>query len=111
MNKTKILLKYERNFFIDKRWERVIDLLNCYMSCTVKLNIEKFKKVIDSDTLYKFVRSFDDTVRFEHLNRFNKQEAREIFSLVRDVNYEVFKSFYEARKVELIGGKFINDAD
>ena len=109
-NRVKILLKYEDNFFIDKRWERVIDLFNCFMSSTLALNLDWFKRVIDFDNLYSFVRSFDDVVRYDKLKRFNKQEARELFLLVKETNYEVFKSFYEAHKVELIGGNFINDA-
>jgi len=110
MTKTKILLKYDKNFFLDKRWERVIDLFNCFMASTLRLNREHFKRVINYDSLYSFVRSFDDVVRLDTVNRFNKEEARELFLLVKDTNYELFKSFYEAHKVQLKGGKFENDS-
>lgn len=35
------------------------------------------------------------------------EELREIFSLVREKNYETFKMFYELAQVELKGGQII----
>lgn len=110
MTKTKILLKYDKNFFLDKRWERILDLFNCFMASTLRLNREHFNRVINYDSLYSFVKSFDDVVRLDKVNRFNKEEARELFLLVKDTNYELFKSFYEAHKVQLKGGNFENDS-
>lgn len=109
MNRARILLKYEDGFFVDKRWERLIQLFNCYLSVTVGLKKEHFNRVINFDSLYSFARSLNDD-RVTERNLFTKQEARELFLLVKDTNYEVFKSFYEGHTVELKGGKFENDS-
>lgn len=108
-NKVRFLLKYEDGFFKDKRWEKLIDFFNCYMKVTVGLNRDHFNRVIDFDTLYSFSRSLNDTYRSKDY-KFNKQDARELFMLVQETNYEVFKSFYEGHTVELIGGRFENDS-
>lgn len=60
MNRTKILLKYDNDFFVDKRWERLIDLFNCFLTVTIKLSRDWFNRVIDYDSLYSFARSLKD---------------------------------------------------
>ena len=110
MNRARILLKYDNGFFIDKRWERLIQLFNCFLSVTLALRKEHFNRVIKFDSLYSFCRSLDDDVRTDSRHTFNKQEARELFTLVRETNYDVFKAFYESHTVKLIGGNFENDA-
>ena len=34
---------------------------------------------------------------------------REVFFLVKECNYELFKDFYNKSKVKLEGGKFVDD--
>lgn len=111
MNKTRFLLKYEDDFFVDKRWERVIKLMNSFMSVTTRLGIQQFKYLIEKDTMFKFVRSFSENNIYKEYDMFTKSEARSIFSFVKEKNYEVFKAFYEANKVELKGGHFKNDTE
>lgn len=104
MKKIKILLKYEDGFFVDKRWERVLDLINCFISTTVDLPRERFEKVIKFDSMYSFVRNFDEKNRFKY--PFSKEDARQLFSFVRENNYELFTQFYDCHIVKLVGGQF-----
>ena len=39
---------------------------------------------------------------------FTLEELRDLFQMVREQNYEVFKMFYESCKVEFKGGKIID---
>lgn len=107
-NKVKIILKYDDDFFIDKRWERVIQLFNCYCNIAVCAKKEIYNKTIESDTLYKFVSHFNEKSNLPK-DIFNKQEARELFLFVKEKNYEVFKDFYECSLVQLKGGNLINE--
>lgn len=105
MKRQKINIKYEDNFFTDKRWERMIDFFNSYMNVTITLNKDKFDKVIKFDSLFSFAYSLEEDPRFKsHI--FSKQEARELFQLAREKNYNLFKDFYECHTVELKGGNF-----
>ena len=88
MKKIKILLKYEDGFFVDKRWEKVLDLINCFISTTVDLPRERFEKVIKFDSMYSFVRNFDEKNRFKY--PVSKEDARQLFSFVRENNNELF---------------------
>lgn len=105
MEKQKVNIKYENNFFIDKRWERLIDFFNSYMNSTISLPKEKFNRVIKFDSLYSFAANLQEEPRFKN-RTFNKQEARELFQLAREKNYNLFKDFYECHTVELKGGYF-----
>lgn len=64
MMKIKISLKYEEGFFVDKRWEKVLDLFNSYINTTVLLPEKHFNKVIKYDSLYSFVYSFEEKPKF-----------------------------------------------
>lgn len=104
MMKIKISLKYEEGFFVDKRWEKVLDLFNSYINTTVLLPEKHFNKVIKYDSLYSFVYSFEEKPKFRQ--PFSKDDARKLFSFVREKNYELFKQFYDCNTVRLIGGNF-----
>lgn len=108
MKRKKISLKYDNDFFIDKRWERVIQLLNSYCNVTVNAKKTIHEKKIETDTMFKFVSSFKES-SFLPKDIFSKQEARELFLFVKDNNYEVFKDFYECSTVVLKGGNLVND--
>ena len=83
----------------------MIDFFNSYMNVTVTLNKDKFDKVIKFDSLFSFAYSLEEDPRFKsHI--FSKQEARELFQLAREKNYNLFKDFYECHTVELKGGNF-----
>lgn len=104
MRKLKISLKYEQDFFVDKRWERLLDLFNAFINATVVLPQAHFNRVIKYDSLYSFVCSFDEKARFRH--PFTKEDARQLFSFVRERHYELFRQFYDCHTVKLIGGNF-----
>lgn len=101
-------IKYDVNFFTDKRWEKVIDLLNMYLKSTINLPLDKFNRVIKYDSLYSFACSIND-VNYIKTRTFNKAEVRELFQFVRINNYELFKDFYECHTVKLKGGTFQNE--
>lgn len=100
-------LKYEDNFFVDKRWERVIDLLNCYIRSAARSNYQNWSKYNSEDSLFKFCSSFDDHKYLKE--NFTKEEAKELFVFVANKNYDLFKEFYETRQIKLIGGSFQYD--
>lgn len=100
----KILLKYTDHFFINKKWEKVIDLMNLYFSQNVYRKVFKpgFRDFSTTFTLYRYITSQN----FQKFNIMSIEELRELFNLVRVENYELFKMFYEVAQVEYIGGKF-----
>ena len=100
-------LKYDDNFFVDKRWERVIDLLNCYIRSAARSNLQNWTKYNSEDSLFKFCSSFDDHKYLKE--NFTKEEAKELFVFVANNNYDLFKEFYETRQIKLKGGSFQYD--
>lgn len=107
-HKKKISLKYEDNFFIDKRWNEVIQLINMYSTTIINLDQKKFNYYIKDDTMFKFAKKLEEKPRFKN-RTINKQKAREIFQFVRENNYELFKLFYECSNVKLKGGVLKNE--
>lgn len=99
-NRQKVNLKYEKDFFSNKKWEQLIQLLNSF------LNIGTRKK--QKSSLYDFVNSFKEYTFFTK-DIFSKQDARDIFTFVGQNNYELFKDFYECKQVTLKGGRFQNE--
>lgn len=100
-------LKYDDNFFVDKRWERVIDLLNCYIRSAARSNLQNWTKYNSEDSLFKFCSSFDDHKYLKE--NFTKEEAKDLFVFVANNNYDLFKEFYETRQIKLKGGSFQYD--
>lgn len=110
----KILLKYTDNFFMDKRWERIIYLFNLYCNNHDK----EYRKTLEAGyrdysntyTLYRYVttKNFFTILLKNQENWFTKDEMRDLFQLVREKDYETFKMFYEMGKVKLQGGEIIN---
>lgn len=93
----RFLLKYDSEFFKDKRYERVIDFINFFNHghAVTYLDSRKNTKEI---TLYQYVKNWQ--TRWENYCKdqrliFTFEEIREIFTFVREKNYEVFKMFYE----------------
>ena len=110
----RILLKYDDNFFIDKRWERIIYLFNLYCNDKKK---EYQKKIIpgfrDFSTTYTLFRYISSPKFFNghfksQINWFTREEMRDLFQLVREKDYETFKMFYESCLVELKGGEIVD---
>lgn len=107
-HRLKIFLKYEDNFFIDKRWELLIDFFNTFASSLDSFTNDDFYRIIDKDSLYKFSKKLKDYQYFKNRN-FTKPIARDLFKMVYDRNYELFKDFYECKKVHLEKGEFVCD--
>lgn len=103
MKRKNILLIYDNNFFSDKRWERVIKLLEVYQKSATAIKKEYFERKINFDTMYSFVRNLKPIGKTRREN-ISVEEARDLFRLVANSNYDVFKDFYECSTVKLKGG-------
>ena len=88
-------LKYEESFFIDKRWERVLDLFNFYHNSMKHLSQSIYFKKIYKDTLFDFAKATYDEVPFYYRQAMTKQEIRELFTFVREENPALFEDFYK----------------
>ena len=99
-NHQQVNLKYEKDFFSNKKWEQLIQLLNSFLNSGIK---QKRK-----NSLYDFVNAFKEYTFFTK-DIFSKQDARDIFTFVGQNNYELFKEFYECKQVTLKGGQFQNE--
>ncbi len=95
MHKKRILLKYEDDFFQDKRWEDLIEYLNEYN----KADVTRRSKV--SKTLFYYTSHILDKQSM-YKPRFSRDYIAELFEMVREKNYDVFKMFYEST-----GGDFV----
>lgn len=109
-NRIPSLLKYEDDFFIDQRWCRLIQLINAYVNNIFNVKVSDslmMTRAIEYETLYSFVKSFEVAPKYSN-RTFDLEEVRDIFQMVREQNYEVFKNFYDMSKVIYEGGKLIN---
>jgi hypothetical protein len=88
-------LKYEENFFIDSRWERVLDLFNFYHNSMRHLPQAAYFKKIYRDTLFDFAKATYDDLPFYYRQAMTKQEIRELFAFVREENPALFEDFYK----------------
>lgn len=107
-----ISLKSRDNFFVDQRWERLLTLFTSYMRNGIRNNGNGFceRYIVNNDPLINLIRSFPTIENFEFF-KFSRSECRDLFLMVKEQNYEVFKKFYEQSKVKLVGGEFKNDTD
>ena len=88
-------LKYEESFFIDSRWEKVLDLFNFYHNSMRHLPQSTYAKKISKDTLFDFAKATYDNLPFYYREAMTKQEIRELFAFVREENPALFEDFYE----------------
>ena len=102
-----ILLKYDDNFFKDERWERVIKLINGYISMNNRApKKEGFRDFSRTFTMFRYVTS--KNLVEAPSSDWTIEELRDLFQFVREESYETFKMFYESCLMEYKGGK-IND--
>lgn len=106
MSNTRILLKYNDNFFKTKELKFLIELWNCFGN-------EKWNDnfLSTTQTLFKYCSSRPHRLYRDILYRarkVNQYEMRETFQYIRIHNYELFKMFYEWDKVIFKGGDFYN---
>ena len=88
-------LKYEENFFIDSRWEKVLDLFNFYHNSMKHLPQATYFNRINEDTLFDFARATYDDLPAYYARAMTRQEIRELFAFVREEKPELFEDFYE----------------
>lgn len=97
-------LIYNKGYFKEPMWEKVIQLFNFYQSTTYSCDSFTYARLIGEDTLFKFARNCSDKKLPIYNNKnFTKQEVREIFNFVKEKNYPLFKDFYEC-SVNSLGG-------
>ena len=95
IHRVNVLLIYDDNFFIDRRWINVIKLIGYFLSNIKKTTKEEMAKLAKFDSMYNYVHSFPEHQIFE--GYMNREDAREVFRFVRKHNYDLFKHFYEYR--------------
>lgn len=88
-------LTYDKDFFIDKRWEEVIKLISRHNHYILNnKSPDYFQRVAPYDTLFNFARRLTkDRVLYKSVVPVDTM--RGIFQFVRENNYELFKMFYE----------------
>ena len=89
-------LIYGKDFFIDKRWEEVVKLIDFFnnRSGHELIRGDYFERVVPYETFYSFVYKITKD-RFYFGSTYPKEKARELFQFVREQNYELFCLFYE----------------
>ena len=96
-------IKYDENFFTDKRWCEVLRLFNFYMNSLSGAPTSRYLQANYEDTLFKFARNMTDE-NLHYPDMMTKTEAREVFKFVRDHNESLFNDFYECSS-KTLGGK------
>lgn len=102
----KFLLTYDEGFFKTFELEKLIELLNCWISFQLHEGFIPYKQ-----TLYAFCR---DNKKLHYTNwafqnvTVSVDECRDIFQYVRENNYSLFKEFYEKDLIIYKGGKFVD---
>ena len=104
---TRILLKYEPEFFVNQEWCKVIDFINSYACSLFDINEKKYYKILPDDSAYSFAKNLKENPIIKDYP-IDKIGAREVFQFVREKNYEVFCDFYECHQVKLIQGELKN---
>lgn len=89
-------LKYEDGFFFDKRWERVIDLMNFYHNSYSNYSTSKYLLKVNDDTLFNFAENtYQYPPSYYSGQIMKRNEIRELFEFVRYAAPDVFTDFYE----------------
>lgn len=89
-------LKYSENFFKNKEWEKVIQLLNFYLHSMGSLSQAIYIQKITNDTMFNFACATRERPSPIYKGKaYSTSEVREIFTFVRENYYPLFKDFYE----------------
>lgn len=105
--RTKILLKYDEDFFSDKRWNRVLDLMNFYLHSLNQVKKIYYEDVVDDDSIVNFIKHLKDESSVYNKSFFKLEEIRDLFMMVREKSPELFDKFYNTHRVIYKGGKFV----
>lgn len=102
-----ISLKYDEEFLPKptSQWAQLIKLLNCFEMYGSHRPTSAYLKSIRNVTMFDFVSNAYD-IPLSHYGELGmtKQEMREVFYLIKEKNYSLFKSFYED-SYNSLGGK------
>ena len=94
--KVNFLLRYTEDFFFDPMWEKVIKLLQFYLTSMTSIRAEKYYAALPTDTVFDFARAvMVRPYKTYGPEAMNKEEVRETFVFVREHNYPLFQDFYE----------------
>jgi hypothetical protein len=97
-------LKYDEDFFPDKRWAAVLDLFNYYHNSYASQSQSAYLNMISEDTLFDFASSCKKKPSKFYGDVFTIDQIREIFAFVRENHPSLFNDFYECNALKL-GGK------
>lgn len=98
-------LNYDEGFFMDPRWEQVLQLFNFYHNSLNSIGLASYLKKVPTDTLYDFAKATTDEPEWYYQGKcFTRTQIRDIFAFVQENHYELFKMFYECSASKL-GGK------
>lgn len=106
-NRVNFLLKYDEDFFKDKRWERVILLINSYMNSLNGVAKDGYERIIKIDSMFRFVTHLKEEKKRFNKNYFDLKEIRELFLLINEKSPELFEEFYNDNKIIFKGGEFV----
>jgi hypothetical protein len=106
-NRVNFLLKYDEDFFENKKWERVMLLINSYMNSLNGVAKDGYERIIKIDSMYRFVTHLKEEKKKYNKSYFDLKEIRELFLLVRENNLELFDQFYNDKKIIYKGGSFV----
>lgn len=99
-------LKYNEDFFFDKRWIDVIKFIQFYLSSLTGARAEKYFNALPSDTPYDFAKHVKVyPPAFYGPEAMTKEQVRRVFYFVRENSPELFTDFYECSLNTLLEGK------
>ena len=97
-------LKYDEDFFPDKRWCDVLKLFNYYHNSFSNQAQAKYLNMIADDTLFDFASKCKKNPKWYYGDVFTIDQIREIFAFVREEHPSLFNDFYEC-SARTLGGK------
>lgn len=97
-------LKYDEDFFPDKRWCDVLRLFNYYHNSFSNQAQAKYLNMIADDTLFDFASKCKKNPKWYYGDVFTIDQIREIFAFVREEHPSLFNDFYEC-SAQKLGGK------
>lgn len=90
-------LIYDRTFFTDQRWIKVLELFDFFI-IHIKENLTKeyyYTYKVPYETFYSCIKKEIDQIKYGHMSHISSAQAKEVFQFVRENNYDLFKMFYE----------------
>lgn len=105
-NGIRIPLIYDKEVFSNPQIGKVLSLFVMFLANS---NSKWRSRHRDEYSLYRYIReSTNASLRTNYYNQYglNKNDIRNLFTFIKDNNYDLFKDFYECHIVKLEGGNF-----